>query len=62
MPVQIRKEDIRVQVHINIDYYRKATGPLSVAALKLAQLWATQLPEEMRKDIERAETIDLSGF
>jgi hypothetical protein len=62
MPIQITKSDIKIQVHINLDYYKHATGPMGVAALKLAQLWATQLPEDMRRDIERAENIDLTGF
>jgi hypothetical protein len=62
MPVHISKEDIKIQVHVNLDYYKHATGPLSIAALRLAQLWATQLPEDMRKDIERAEGLDLAGF
>lgn len=66
MPVSITKNDMAVQIAINIDYYRHASGPMSVAALRLAQLWATQLPEEKRREIEQRENIslavDLTGF
>lgn len=62
MPAVVSQNDIRLQILINLDYYKHATGPQAVAALKLAQLWATQLPEEKRRDLENAHDVDLTGF
>lgn len=61
MPAVVSKEDLKMQVHVNIDYYKHNGGPLGVAALRLAQLWLTQLPPEMRKDIENVEGLNLSA-
>lgn len=60
MPLTIGMEDIKLQVLLNIDYARHATGPMQRVAWRLAQLFATQLPTDVRRMIENNEKIDLT--
>lgn len=64
MPVVISQSDLKTNIVILIDYARHQSGPLAVAAGKLAGLWATQLTEQGRRDLSLAgiNPNDLEGF
>lgn len=62
MPVTVSQSDLQAQVSINLIASRNLEEPMASSALRLARIWAAQLPASLRRDIEIAENANLSDL